>query len=707
MRGSRTIIFTSLLAMHFGLSAEDRRILPRVGDADSQRQRPGLADGQIGRIEITGNHQISDAAFAALTDTYLGRSVSPDALARLTRAIVERASDLGYPFARAMLIDDGARSGEVRIALDEGWIGAVRIEGAQDRLAVRLLEPLAGRPAFGREVSRHLAEVGKLPGREVVDARLEGTGADAVLVVRLARPAGSVVMPAAPEGSIPNLPAWTDAGMTNVAAPASAGPTPQRQIGAVIVSSSQRIDSSIFHPVTESYFGKVLSEETLARLTGEIADAAREQGHRFARTALVNDGEIGGIIEIRVDEGRVDAVRIEGYENARARQMLEKLVGGSAAGPEFERQIALVRDLPAVSFRGARLEDQGDRSVLVVRLERREDYIRIEADNYGSETYGPIRARAALRGRAVFDASDELELAVRTNPLEPEEFQYFSGYYDTQLASGGTRARVAMAFGDSVPGGQFEGFEIAGNSIRLEMAASHPLVRRNDMQVDLEADISALRIKQEDLSAILRDDTVVTASLGVFAQVNPGDSRVRARLSYVRGLDLLGATRPGDPLSSRSDGDGVFSALHFWADAGIPLVGDIAAYVAVRGQLADRPLLSSEEFALGGAYRLRGYDFREVAGDSGVHAHAELRYTVPRDATPIDFLQFYGFVEGGEVWDIASSVGEGSLFSAGPGLRARIGRFDFEVEGGFPLGGTGEQTPDKDPEVNVRAGLNF
>lgn len=702
MRHTRTILVTTLLAAHFGLAAEDRRAPPRVRDADTVAPLPGETGWQIDTIEISGNHQIRDAAFAPLADLYLGQSASRDVLARLTREIADRARQFGYPYARAILVDAGSHRGRVEIALDEGWIAGVRIEGADDWQAAQLLEPLAGRPAFGREVQQRLSQVGQLPGRTVIDTRLEGSGADAVLVVRLEpREAAASFAAASPSGSLPAPSCWDERPQA-----ASAVQT-QRHIGAVLVNGTRRIDAAIFHPLAESYFGKPLSEEWLARLTGEIADAAKKQGFPFARTTLINDGQIGGIIEIRVDEGRIDAVRIDGYQNSRARKLLDTLAGGNATQHDVERQIGLVKDLPAVRFRGARLEQEGERSVLVVRLAKRENHVRIEADNYGSDTYGPIRARAAYTGRAVFDPSDEVELSVRTNPLDPQEFQYFSGHYDAQLAPGGLRGRVSMAFGDSVPGGQFEGSDIAGNSIRLEIAASQPLIRRDDVLVDLETDIAALRIRQEDLGAMLRDDTLVTATLGLFAQVNPGDSRVRARMTYVRGLDLLGATRLGDPLASRSDGDGVFSALHFWADAGIPIVDDIAAYVAVRGQIADRPLLSSEEFALGGAYRLRGYDFREVSGDSGVHAHAELRYTVPRGATPFDYLQLYGFVEAGEVWDIAASGSEGSLFSAGPGLRARLGRFDFEVEGGFPLGGTGETTPDKDPEVNVRAGMNF
>lgn len=169
---------------------------------------------------------------------------------------------------------------------------------------------------------------------------------------------------------------------------------------------------------------------------------------------------------------------------------------------------------------------------------------------------------------------------------------------------------------------------------------------------------------------------------------------------------MFGATRLGDPLASRSDGDGVFSKVQFWGDARFSLNDRIDLFFAMGGQLADRALLGSEELALGGAYRTRGYNFSEVLGDEGIYGLAELRYNVNTDNLPLDRLTLYGFVDGGKVNDIGQNLGEGSLFSAGPGIRARAGFFDLELETGFPLGGSGERSDDG-PQVNVRAGVNF
>ena len=52
-----------------------------------------------------------------------------------------------------------------------------------------------------------------------------------------------------------------------------------------------------------------------------------------------------------------------------------------------------------------------------------------------------------------------------------------------------------------------------------------------------------------------------------------------------------------------------------------------------------------------------------VLGDEGLYGLAELRYRMDTSGAPIDFLQLYGFLDGGYVSDIDQTVGEGSLFS--------------------------------------------
>lgn len=483
--------------------------------------------------------------------------------------------------------------------------------------------------------------------------------------------------------------------------------TAQDQIGAVVILGNEAIDDERYQAAVEEFFGEPRSEEVLARLTKQIADLAREEGYPYARTSIIDEDNGFGVVQVSIDEGRVDAIEIEGYQNARASSMLGELIGKPASKADLERALLLVSDIPAVRLRGANIKRRDGQGVLVVELEKRDDRFRIEGDNYGTQSFGPYRAVASARVTDAVSASDQLYGAVRINPVDLEELLYASVSYKTQISNNGLTVAVSGSVGTTSPGSPFGDSEINGDSVRGRVTLSQPIIRSKDASLWVNASGSYINISQDDLGQLLRDDTIVTASVGLTTQFAVAGGRLRAGITHERGLGILGATRRGSALASRRDGDGVFSKVDFWTDLRLPVDSRLDLFLAAGGQIADRPLLSAEEIALGGAYRTRGYNFSEVLGDEGVYGLAELRYRVATDNLPFDFLQLYAFVDGGYVSDIGQGVGEGSLFSAGPGFRARIGPVGFEVEGGFPLGGSAERGDDNDPQINVRAGINF
>jgi len=479
------------------------------------------------------------------------------------------------------------------------------------------------------------------------------------------------------------------------------------QIGAVIIRGNEAIDGARYQEIVEGFFGQPRTDEVLSELTNELAELARESGYPYVRAELSRDALERGFVQIDLDEGRVDAVEIDGYQNAHALRVLNKLVGGPVRKSQLERSLLLVSDIPAVRLRGAKLRRRDGQSILVVKLSRIGTSGRLDGDNYGTESFGPLRLRLSGQSHASFTSGDTARASVRINPVDVEELFFFSGSYGTQVGTGGTFASASASIGRTAPGGALEGSDISGDSVRLRVSVSQPIIRSKAVSLWAEASGNYLSIDQDDLDTMLRDDTIVTASLGLRAQIPFAGGRLRGGATHVRGLGILGATRLGDPNASRFDGDGVFSKVEFWADARIPVAERLQLYLAANGQIADRPLLASEELSLGGAYRTRGYDFSEVLGDEGVYGLAELRYSLATTHLPADFLQLYAFIDGGYVSDIDGTGSEGSLFSAGPGVRARFGVFDLEVESGFPLGGSGERSTSDDPEINVRAGVRF
>ncbi|MFT4548433.1 MAG: hemolysin activation/secretion protein [Pseudoalteromonas tetraodonis] len=114
------------------------------------------------------------------------------------------------------------------------------------------------------------------------------------------------------------------------------------------------------------------------------------------------------------------------------------------------------------------------------------------------------------------------------------------------------------------------------------------------------------------------------------------------------------------------------------------VIGDISLIVRAGGQWTDAALLPSEQLALGGHDRVRGYAEREALGDRGYWGSTELRAPVFHDD-----LQLLGFLDYGRS-EMESGQGDREFLSAGPGLRYRFKeRASFRFDYGWQLDGGG------------------
>jgi hemolysin activation/secretion protein len=141
------------------------------------------------------------------------------------------------------------------------------------------------------------------------------------------------------------------------------------------------------------------------------------------------------------------------------------------------------------------------------------------------------------------------------------------------------------------------------------------------------------------------------------------------------------------------------SFIHMRADVSHTqdLPGGPQLYVKAQGQLADQPLVSSEQFSLGGLDTVRGYLESEALGDYGVAGTAELRspnlapYFEQNLASPggkpikfnvFDDWRFFAFVDAGQARikdPLAEQQRKFDLASYGVGTRFKILQYMYGI----------------------------
>jgi hemolysin activation/secretion protein len=479
------------------------------------------------------------------------------------------------------------------------------------------------------------------------------------------------------------------------------------QVGAILIEGTTELPPSHFARVIEPFAGRRLDAAELEALSTKVAEHARASGYGLATAWIPQQKISNGILRVMVDEGRIDAVEVSGDAAGPVKRMLQALADGRPVRTAaLERQLLLAEDIAGVEVGKARLERDARGNVLKISTARDRVEARAYADNWGTETVGPIRSRFYADVNGIAHGADQLSLSAMVTPFEPAEFGLIGAGYETAIGTAGTRITLSGYIATTHPGGVLDDRDIDGRSVEGELSFSQPLVRLREKSLWLDGSFRVSEVRQSRDDVRAREDqlSVLSANFNGFLR---GEAwRFRGRADAAQGLDLFGSTDAGDPLASRDDADGRFTKYELWLEYRRDLSKRFSLLLQTEAQLASGPLLSSEEMGLGGRYFLRGYDYREYSGDKGIVASAELRYDFSKLPKPVDYVQLYGFFDGGSVGNYSGGDGGGSLASAGGGVRVWLGdHLDFGLELGVPL--KRSDFSDKDPRFSFTVGTRF
>jgi hemolysin activation/secretion protein len=491
-----------------------------------------------------------------------------------------------------------------------------------------------------------------------------------------------------------------DSPVLNVeASTARAAPSTGLQIGAVRFDGLQALTPADFADVIEPFLGRSASPSDLADLAEKIAARARARGYVFATAGIEPQRLVVGVLTVTVDEGQVDEVRIDGPDHPAIRAALAPLTTGRPATlAEVERRLLIAGDIDGVWVRSARYVREGRRGVLIVKPEVTRTAGRLAISNDNVSAIGPEMAYARFDLRQLAASDDVLSLSYSGTIFQPSEFNAGRVRYGKRVSAAGTEMALSAGLSRSQPGAEVAALDILGRSWSVNLSALQPLTRRRAASLWLSAELDLRDIEQKRRGTLARADRLTVARLGLRGFAQTGAGRLRAGATVSRGLDLFGATRRGDPLATRRDGDGVFTTAGAWADWTMPLAGAFSIRAAAEAQVADRPLLVSEEFQIGGQAFLRGYDWAEQLGDTGSAGVVELRYDWKNPLGIMRRVQVYGFADGGRVINLRGGRSGGALASAGGGLRADITpRLGATFEVAAPLTDPRFETGDRRP----------
>ena len=373
-----------------------------------------------------------------------------------------------------------------------------------------------------------------------------------------------------------------------------------------------------------------------------VQDLYRQAGYGGVIAYLPEQSGPAGVASIKVLEGRITRVNISGnqaFSSANIRRSLPLLAPGLT--PQvvlIDAQIQLANENPAkqvaVSLEAG--QHPGEVDVQVSVSERPARRWSLGLDNTGNASTGRLRSNLSMVQADLWDLDHVLSLQFQFAPEKPRAVAVASAsyrvpFYAQGLTLDGFLARSNVDGGSSSTAAgplQFNGRgEIAAVRLSQHLPRQGEVDQRITLGLDQRVYLNDCRIGGLPAGACgSAGESVSVHPLSLEYQAQRGgENPLGLNFSAVHNLALGGrygsaaqfeAVRAGAPRRYVSLRTNLFG--------GLALPGGWQLQGRLNGQYSPDALVSGEQLGLGGANSVRGYEEREIVGDSGFFGALEL-----------------------------------------------------------------------------------
>jgi hemolysin activation/secretion protein len=448
---------------------------------------------------------------------------------------------------------------------------------------------------------------------------------------------------------------------------------------------------------------KVFSSQELAKITAgyvgrdisnlELEDARRAVTEYYISHGYIDSGAVlpdqnphDGVVIIQITEGTLNAMKITGNKWLREsyiRDRLERWSGPPLNMNDLKEGLQLLRQNPNIVQVNAELRPDvtPGASILDVHIKDESPFrLGLQVDNDRPPSVGAEEVLLLAGDTSLTGHSDPLNvsygIAEGGDPgFKFSDFNDVSASYLVPLTVYDTTLRIYGYRNDySVIEEPFTPLDITSESYRAGVTLRQPLYetasRELALAVTFEREHSQTFVSGQPFQipgsgSTTNGITDISALRLVQEWIDRNQVQVVAlRSTFSVGLGAFDVTN-----------DGTDRNAHFFTWLGQ------AQYVRrlfntpnqlilrVEGQLTPRPLVSLEQFTLGGADSVRGYLVNQIVRDDGVFSSAELRVPVIFNRLGAPIVQLAPFFDFGGAWNVGASTPEPTtISSAGVGV---------------------------------------
>jgi len=472
-------------------------------------------------------------------------------------------------------------------------------------------------------------------------------------------------------------------------------PVPIQEPSAVILPPRFNIDrfevvgntllpASELEHVFAPYTGPNKDFGDIQRALESLEAAYRDRGYGVVQVLLPEQDITKGVVQIRVLQPRVGRVLIEGnthFDNQNIRRSLPTVKEGEAPNSkDIARNLQITAEHPIkqtnVLLRSGASDDQVDVNIKVTDDKPWRGFLTL--DDTGTSDTGYYRLGIGYQHSNVFNRDHVFTAQYVTSPTNVDQVSIYGAGYRIPFYSLNSSLDLIAGYSD-VESGAVQGlFNVSGQGSIGIVRWNYYLPKSADYEHKVALGLDYRAYQNQVLFqgvGVVPDVTLHPLSL----TYNGLWRGTASELSfYGSGARNIPGGKDGDDEAfeaSRAGANADYSVFRYGFNFVRQFQSEWQTRLGFNGQYTQDPLVSGEQFGIGGPDSVRGYLLRELADDRGMAAQLEL-YT-PELARSVGLsdrykLRLLGFFDYGSVRRVDPLPGETTsafLKSAGIGMR--------------------------------------
>ncbi|WP_443478545.1 ShlB/FhaC/HecB family hemolysin secretion/activation protein [Novosphingobium aerophilum] len=427
--------------------------------------------------------------------------------------------------------------------------------------------------------------------------------------------------------NVPRVPAPTQVPQAQPPVVAGTSNTPSRGPGVML--NALRYEGSTLPRATldkavAAFIGAPLNQDNLQKIANVISATYAQSDIAFYAVTVPPQVPTGGVITIRVLEGRITEYALDGKTKSTPTRLIDAQVKRlmretPTHKSSIERTISLLRDIPGQTVQASlKPTARPGELALDLKVERKQIDVTLNVNNAGvvNVTTG-VQSQVGVSVNGVLREGDTTRLSGNV-PFNPERYQFYSVSHATPIGSNGTTLGVSGAYVRT----KTKDLDIVGEAKQAGIAISHPLIRSYRRNLSLSLSLDGTNSNNYFLDTTFGGFKTRAVRLGtVWSSIDKtGGYAISTSLS--QGLDGLGAR----PIEGYSEAG--FRKANVQITAVKELSKTISVRATVRGQYTRDKLPTTERFSLGGDEAGMAYRVGIITADKAAAGGLEVNWRV-------------------------------------------------------------------------------